>query len=91
MCRYMQTTDSDTGTYNNDADTYNVDEEWNAHVFYGYLVGAPSVNKSWQEIPQILQPKPQFIYDSGFGRRVLRYVTYKAFFFYVQHSFSRKI
>ena len=31
------TTDSDTGTYNNDADTCNVDEEWNVHVFYGYL------------------------------------------------------
>ena len=31
------TIDSDTGTYNNDADTCNVDEEWNAHVFYGYL------------------------------------------------------
>ena len=32
-------TDSDTVTYNNndDADTCNVDEEWYAHVFYGYL------------------------------------------------------
>ena len=31
------TTDSDTGTYNNDEDTCNVHEECNAHVFYGYL------------------------------------------------------